>query len=101
MFVQILTKCWLSKFAVNSGGSKSFGPIGFAEFYEAMKSYKMNNPKTALAYWIESTKFMESLPPEVIVGHNIDEFKRVLENYNSGAKKFLEENKEFYLWLEA
>lgn len=101
MFLQIISKCWISKIAVNSGGSKSFGPIGFPEFYEAMKAYKMNNPKTALGYWIESTKFMEALPPELVVGHDIDAFRRVLEAYNSGAKKFLDENKEFYLWLEA
>jgi hypothetical protein len=100
MFVQILTKCWLCKFAVNSGGSKSFGPIDFLEFYEAMKAYKNNNPKTALACWIESTKFMEALPPELIVGHDADAFRRVLIAYNSGADEFLDENKEFYLWIE-
>ena len=100
----LFSKYWVSDFAMNSNGHKSFGKVSAADLLAALKANYKNKPGTDLAIWVKESGYLSGMPPELYMSHDVDSFKMILGNYNGEIQStvdYLSKPDGFYLWLHA
>jgi len=99
-FVQIISGCWISTIPVSSGLNQSYGPVSILEFYVALKWVKKGTVESELEKWIFQSGFFRHYPLELVLGHDMEAFKRILSAYAKDCELFFEQNEKFYLWIQ-
>jgi len=87
-FVQIISGCWISTIPVSSGLNQSYGPVSILEFYVALKWVKKGAVESELEKWIFQSGFFRHYPLELVLGHDMEAFKRNPIRIRKGLRAF-------------